>query len=116
MPPGDRQGQVPGAVVGQLEQRLAPQLPEHGQIFVDPARVQEQRGRYLALPQELNQGRVVLAAARPAAGVEGQRDHSPPGGQVAHHPRPAESPVVRPELAVPGYHLSPAQLRRHWGA
>ena len=52
-------GQVPGAVVGQLEQRLAPSCRNTAGFSVDPARVQEQCGRYLALPQELDQGRVV---------------------------------------------------------
>src|ERR1700735_1429635 len=58
-PPGDRQGQVPGAVVGDLEQRLAGQLAEGGRVGVDPAGVEEQRRWHLPPAQEADQSLVV---------------------------------------------------------
>ena len=61
-PSGDGQGQVPGAVVGDLEQRLPGQLAEGGRVGVDPAGVKEQRRWRLPPAQEADQSLVVAAA------------------------------------------------------
>ena len=102
---------MPGAVVGDLEQRLASQLAEGGRVGVDPARVEEQRGGHVPPPQEADEGLVVAAAAGAAAGVEGQRDHPPRRGQLADHPRSAEAPGPRSEVTVAGHHLGPGRHR-----
>ena len=48
---------------------------------------------HLPPAQEADQSLVVAAAARATAGVEGQRDHTPRGLQVADHPGPPKPQV-----------------------
>ena len=101
-------------MVADLEQRLSGQQAEGRRVGVNPAGVQEQRRPDPVAAQEIDERLVVAAAARPAAGVEGQRDHPPRRRRVAQYPRRAEAPVIRGQIPVAGHDLGAGHHRSGW--
>ena len=68
----DRSRLVPQPVVGDLEQRVGGQLPEQLRIGVDPAGIDEQRGRDLLTYQKIHQPGIDTLAPGTAAGIQRQ--------------------------------------------
>lgn len=73
---GHRERPVPGAVVGQFEQVLGSEPVEDGTVGMDPAGVEEQGGRDLLGPEQVEQIGVHPFATGTAARVQGQDDRA----------------------------------------